>query len=134
MNIKVILCNCNGLKFMPEGLDMNTLPYELESDTDIAYAVVHPQLCGSGGVNMLHDLLKAAEPDDYFIVAGCGPENQPHFLGHVVDEMQFPSEQFVGVNIRGMDNHHARTAILEAVGDLLARKREATFVVDAFGG
>lgn len=134
MTIKVIICNCNGLKFMPEGLDMNTLPYELENDTDIAYAVVHPQLCGTGGVNMLHDLLKAAGPEDHFIVAGCGPENQPHFLGHVIDDMRFPDERFVGVNIRCMNNDQARAAILEAVGHLLARKGEGTVVADAFGG
>lgn len=133
MNIKVIVCNCNGLKFMPEGLDMNTLPFELEADNDVSYAVVHPQLCGRGGVNMLQDLLKAASADDYFVVAGCGPENQPHFLGHVVDGMKFPDERFVGVNIRGMDNDQARTAVLEAVGSLVASKN-ANAPVDAFGG
>lgn len=133
MNIKVIVCNCNGIKFMPEGLDMNSLPFELENDKDIAYAVVHPQLCGRGGVNMLHDLLSAAGPKDYFVVAGCGPENQPHFLGHVVDAMRFPDERFIGVNIRGMDNAQARAAVLEAVGELIARKDESP-VVDAFGG
>jgi hypothetical protein len=118
---------------MPEGIDMNTLPYDLENDTDIAYAVSHPQLCGSGGINLIHDLLKAAGPNDYFIVAGCGPENQLHFLGHVVDEMRFPEERFLGVNIRGMDNAQAHSAVLEAIGCLLARKNEMG-VADAFGG
>jgi heterodisulfide reductase subunit A-like polyferredoxin len=134
VNIKVIICNCNGLKFMPEALDMNTLPFELENDKDIAYAVVHPQLCGRGGVNLLRDLLKSAAPDDYFVVAGCGPENQPHFLGHVVDEMRFPEERSIGVNIRCMNNQEARAAILEAIGDLFARMGENPVLVDAFGG
>ena len=133
MNIKVILCNCNGLKFMPEGIDMNTLPYDLEKDTDIAYAVSHPQLCGSGGINLLRDLLKAAGPNDYFIAAGCGPETQLHFLGHVIDELRFPGERFLGVNIRGMDNDQAHAAVLEAIGCLLVRKNEMG-VADAFGG
>jgi hypothetical protein len=133
MNIKVIVCNCNGIKFMPEGLDMNSLPFELENDNDIAYAVVHPQLCGRGGVNILRDLLSAAAPNDYFVVAGCGQENQLHFLGHVVDGMRFPEDRFIGVNIRGLNNVQARTAVLEAVGELLAKKGESP-VVDAFGG
>ena len=133
VNIKVIVCNCNGLKFMPEGIDVNTLPFDLERDTDIAYAISHPQLCGSGGVNLLRDLLKAAGSNDYFIVAGCEPGNQLQFLGHVVDEMRFPEERFVGVNIRGMDNSQAHTAILEEIGRLLARKNELG-VADAFGG
>jgi heterodisulfide reductase subunit A-like polyferredoxin len=133
VNIKVIVCACDGLKFMPEGVDMNSLPFDLENDLDISYVVTHPQLCGPGGVNLLRDLLKAAGPNDYYVVAGCGPENQLHFLGHVVDQMRFPDERFLGVNIRGMDNAQARGAILEAIGDLLARKNEMG-VVDAFGG
>jgi heterodisulfide reductase subunit A-like polyferredoxin len=133
VNIKVIVCACDGIKFMPEGLDLNSLPFELENDKDITYAVTHPQLCGSGGVGLLEDLLRGARPDDYFVVAGCGAENQLHFLGHVVDAMRFPDERFLGVNIRGMDNAQARAAVLEAVGSLLARKNEIG-VADAFGG
>lgn len=133
MTIKIIICNCNGLKFMPENLDMNTLPFELEADKDVAYAVVHPQLCGRGGLTVLGDLLRSAQPDDYFVVAGCGPENQTHFLGCVTDELKFPEERFVGVNIRGMNNDQARTAVLEAAGRLLT-SRTNTAQVDAFGG
>jgi len=132
MNIKVILCNCDGLKFMPESLDMNTLPHELEADKDVTYAIMHPQLCGAGGVGLLTDLLKSAGPDDYFVVAGCGPDNQPHFLGHVLDEVGFPAQRFIGVNIRCQDNHDARGAILQAVGTLINIKNAAP--VDAFGG
>jgi len=133
MNIKVILCNCDGVKFMPESLDMNKLPYELENDSDISYVVMHPQLCGSGGVTMLRDLLKAAGPEDYFVVAGCGPDNQPHFLGHVLDELSFPEERFIGVNIRCSDNGGARNAILRAIGQLVAEKN-SNVMADAFGG
>jgi heterodisulfide reductase subunit A-like polyferredoxin len=133
MKIKVVLCNCNGIKFMPEGLDMNTLPFELENDLDVEYAVVHPQLCGRGGLNMLHELLVNAAPDDYFVVAGCG-DNQVQFLGHVVDQAKFPDERFVSVNIRCSDNVQARQAILEAVGDVMARNNRAATVSDGFGG
>ena len=133
MNIKVILCNCDGLKFMPESLDMNKLPYELQNDKDISYVVLHPQLCGDGGVMMLRDVLRSAAEDDYFVVAGCGPENQPHFLGHVLEELNFPEERFIGVPIRCGDNASARTAVLEAVGELVAKKN-ASVMVDAFGG
>ena len=133
MNIKVVICNCNGLKFMPEGVDMNTLPFELENDADIKYAVVHPQLCGRGGSGMLDDLLRGAAPDDYFVIAGCGPDNQSHFLGHIVDGARFPNERFKGVSIRGMDNAQARAAILEAVGELLARRGE-TVLADNYSG
>jgi hypothetical protein len=118
---------------MPENLDMNTLPFELERDLDIEYAMVHPQLCGRGGLNVLHELLVNAGPDDYFVVAGCG-DNQRQFLGHVVDDAKFPDERFVSVNIRCEDNVQARQIILEAVGDLLARKNRGALVSDGFGG
>lgn len=132
MNIKVILCNCDEIKFMPEALDMNTLPHELQADNDVTYAIVHPQLCGAGGTVLLRDLLKSAGPDDYFVVAGCGAENQPHFLGHVLDELGFPEDRFIGVNIRCTDNGGARNAVLQAVGELVQIKNGSP--VDAFGG
>jgi heterodisulfide reductase subunit A-like polyferredoxin len=133
VNIKVILCNCNGLKLMPESVDMNTLASDLEKDTDIAYAISHPQICGSGGLNLLHDLLKAADPNDYFVVAGCDPEAQTQFLRHVAHEMHFPEDRLVGVNIRGLDKGEAHSAILETIGRLMAQQSQ-TATADAFGG
>lgn len=132
MNIKVILCNCDEIKFMPEALDMNTLPHELEADSDVTWAIVHPQLCGEGGTTLLKDLLESAGPDDYFVVAGCGAENQPHFLGHVLDETGFPADRFIGVNIRCANNAGARNSILEAVGGLVQIKNAQP--ADAFFG
>lgn len=118
---------------MTEGSDMNALPSELENDVDIAYAVTHPRLCGSGGLNLFSDLLKAADSNDYFVVAGCGPENQRHFLGHVAEDVHFPEERLIGVNIRGLNSAEARSAILETIGSLLARRGEL-ITADAFGG
>lgn len=42
MKVKVLLCNCKGLCPSFGGVDMNTLPFELESDMDIEYSVLHP--------------------------------------------------------------------------------------------
>jgi hypothetical protein len=118
---------------MPEGVNMNTLPYEIENDIDVTYAIGHPQLCGRGGLNLLGDLLRNADPEDYFVVAGCG-ENQTQFLGHVLDETKFPEKRFVSVSIRGLDNAGARKAVLEAVGELMAAQNQAALVADGFGG
>jgi len=46
MKIKLLLCNCKGLCPSFQNTDMNTLPFEVESELDIQYAVLHPQLCG----------------------------------------------------------------------------------------
>jgi|SRR3954451_4304915 len=134
MKIKVVLCNCNGLDVEPESLDMNSLPHEIEEDIDVQYAVMHPQLCGRGGVNLLRDLLRSSDQETYFLVAGCGPELQPQFMSHVLTGTGFPPDHFIPVDIHGTDNEGARTAVLEAVGRLLARKVEGSMAVDGFGG
>ncbi|MDH5626098.1 MAG: hypothetical protein OEY21_08325 [Nitrospira sp.] len=49
MEIKVLLCNCKGLCDSFKDSDMNKLPFEVESDWDVKYTVLSPQLCGQGG-------------------------------------------------------------------------------------
>lgn len=49
MKIKVLLCNCKGLCDSFKDSDMNRLPFEVESDLDVKYTVLSPQLCGQGG-------------------------------------------------------------------------------------
>ena len=134
MKIKVVVCNCNGLKFEPENLDMNSLPYEIEGDVDIEYAVTHPQLCGRGGTSLLRDLLKASkdDPETYILAAGCDEEPQWAFLGYTVKEAGFPRDRFISVSIRGCNHASARDAILDKIGAIIANR--GTFVVDGFDG
>ena len=135
MKIKVVFCNCNGLKLEPEDLDMNTLPDVVEQDVDIQYAVMHPKLCGRGGLVFLQDLLRGSDRDTHFLVAGCSSEMQPVFLGDAVRDSGFPADRLVGIDIRGMNNREARAAVLEEVGQLLVRKGEgSSMAVDGFGG
>ena len=134
MKIKVVFCNCNGLKLEPEDLDMNTLPDDLDSDVDVQYAVMHPKLCGRGGQAFLTDLLRGSDSDTYFLVAGCAPEIQPVFLGDVVASSGFPQERFIPVEVRGCNNREARQAILEAVGQLMVRTGEGSLTYDGFDG
>ena len=135
MKVKVLICNCNGLKFAPEDLDMNTLPFDIERDVDVQYAIVHPQLCGRGGAALLSNLLRGAEPDSYFVIAGCDPEEQHALLDYALRSVPFPEDRFIGVTIRcATSNAEARDRILEAVGRLLASKNEGSLALDAFGG
>ena len=59
MEIKVLLCNCKGLCDSFKAADMNTLPFAVESDLDVKYSVLHPQLCGQGGNAILEDVFKS---------------------------------------------------------------------------
>ena len=55
MKIKVLLCNCKGLCPSFKNADMNTLPFQVESELDVQYTVVHPQFCGQGGNAVLSE-------------------------------------------------------------------------------
>jgi len=58
MKIKILLCNCKGLCPSFKNTDMNTLPFQVESELDVDYAIVHPQLCGQGGNEVLADIMR----------------------------------------------------------------------------
>jgi len=120
MRIKVLLCNCKGLCPSFKDSDMNTLPFDIESDLDVQYAVLHPQLCGQGGNAVLVDVLReaAAEPDTYVVVGACAPEAQMKLFKKVLRETGFDEKRFVPLDIRKTNNEgiveHLR-AIVEGV-------------------
>ena len=68
MEIKVLLCNCKGLCDSFKDSDMNKLLFEVESDLDVKYTVLIPQLCGQGGNAILEEAMKMAKPDSYLLV------------------------------------------------------------------
>jgi len=78
VKIKILLCNCKGLCPSFQNADMNTLPFMVESELDVQYTIVHPQLCGQGGNEVVTDIMRrsAADPDTYIIGGACAPEAQ----------------------------------------------------------
>lgn len=76
MEIKVLVCNCEGLYPSFKGIDMNTLPFEAESELDVSYTILHPQLCGQGGSGVLMDVVSKANDDTYILSGACAPEAQ----------------------------------------------------------
>jgi heterodisulfide reductase subunit A-like polyferredoxin len=85
---------------------MNTLPFEIESDLDVDYAIVHPQLCGMGGNRVMEDVLRSAEdnPDTLVIVGACEPEAQQKLFQKLFCKTGFDQGHFVAVDIRGATN------------------------------
>ena len=106
MTTKIVLCNCKGLCPSFKKADMNTLPFQLESELDVSYAAVHPQLCGQGGNSLLVELLRASAPDSHaYVVSGaCAPETQDKLFRKVLRLANLPPDRFIGVDIRGTDN------------------------------
>jgi heterodisulfide reductase subunit A-like polyferredoxin len=106
MKIKTLLCNCPRLADSLKDADMSTLPFEVESTLGVDYAIVHPDLCGPGGKEILADVLRAAEddPDTYIVVGGCAPELQRKLFQKALADEGFDEARFVPVDIRGTTN------------------------------
>lgn len=126
MNVKVLLCNCKGLCPSFKNADMNTLPFALESELDIQYTVLHPQLCGQGGNAALTDILRqaASEPETIVVSAACAPQAQEKLFKKVLRETGFDEKRFVTLDIRGADNDGIVARVKEKV-EALAPKAEA---------
>jgi heterodisulfide reductase subunit A-like polyferredoxin len=133
MNIKVLLCNCKGLCDSFKNTDMNTLPFQVESDLDVTYTVVHPQLCGQGGNEILTEVLResAADSDTYVVVGACAPDAQAKLFKKVLRSTGFDEKRFVPLDIRGTDNDGILARLKEKVEAIL--KQEDSKVVGAPG-
>ncbi len=117
MKVKVLICNCKGLCPSFKDADMNTLPFHLESEMDIQYAVLHPMTCGQGGNIVLTELLResAVDPETYIVSAACAPKVQDKLFKKVLRKARFDEKRFVAVDIRGTDNEGITKRLKEAV-------------------
>ena len=123
MEIKVLLCNCKGLCDSFKDSDMNKLPFEVESDLDVKYTVLSPQLCGQGGNAILEEAMKAAKPDSYLLVGACAPKAQEKLFKKLIRATGFNEKHFVPVDIRGIDNNGILDRLREAVEESSNKKR-----------
>ena len=122
MKIKVLLCNCKGLCPSFKNADMNTMPFQVESELDVQYTVVHPQLCGQGGNAVLYDVLSKADSDTYVLSGACAPEAQEKLFKKLLRLTGFPAERFITVDIRGTDNDGILMRLKGKVEEILRRE------------
>lgn len=125
MKIKILLCNCKGLCQSFKDTDMNTLPFEIETELDVQYTVLHPQFCGQGGNQLLLDILResASEPDTYIVSGACDPAAQFKLFKKVLRTANFDEKRFIPVDIRRTDNAGIVAILKEAV-EMLIREKE----------
>ena len=128
MKIKVLLCNCKGLCPSFKNADMNTLPFQVESELDVQYTVVHPQFCGQGGNAVLSEVLSNADNDTYVLSGACAPEAQEKLFKKLLRVTGFPPERFVTVDIRGADNEGILARLRSKVEEIV-RKEESKAAV-----
>jgi heterodisulfide reductase subunit A-like polyferredoxin len=124
MEIKVLLCNCKGLCPSFKGADMNTLPFEVESELDVSYTILHPQLCGQGGNAVLMDVMTKAKDDTYILSGACAPEAQDKLFKKLMRLTGFPPERFIAVDIRSTGNEGIMERLRTKVEELV-RAEEA---------
>ncbi len=126
MDIKILLCNCKGLCQSFKDSDFNTLPFTLESELDVKYAVLHPQLCGQGGNEALADIFResAKDPETYIVSGACAPEAQAKLFQKLMRKTGFDPKHFVPADIRSTNNDGILAVIKEKV-EALVREHEA---------
>ena len=119
MKVKTLICNCKGLDPF-RFADMNTLPFEIESEFDVSYAAMHPQLCAEGGNEVLEDVLRAAEddPDTYVLVCACAEETQMKLFKKALRKTQFDTKNFVPLDISNATNDGILDRIRERLKEL----------------
>lgn len=126
MKIKVLLCNCKGLCNSFKNADMNTLPFQIESDLEVQYVGLHPQTCGQGGNAILTDILResAGDPDTYIISAACAPEAQEKLFKKVLRNTGFDEKRFVTIDIRGADNDGILARLRQKVEEVVKAEEQ----------
>lgn len=134
MKIKVLMCNCKGLCDSFRKSDFNTLPFQVESELDVAYVALHPQTCGQGGNQVLADIMKTADADTWILSAACAPEAQDKLFRRVMRQTGFPPERFVAVDIRMTDNEGILQRVREKVEQILQRESEKELTPEDFMG
>ena len=121
MKIKVLLCNCKGLCQSFKDSDFNTLPFEVESELDVQYAMLHPQLCGQGGNEVLADIFResAKESETYIVSGACAPEAQDKLFQKLMRKTGFDPKRFVPLDIRSTNNEGILARLKEKVEALV---------------
>jgi len=126
VKIKTLICNCKGLSPSFRNSDMNSLPFEIESDLDVDYAIVHPQLCGVGGSRVMEDVLRSAEddPDTLVIVGACEPEAQQMLFQKLFRKTGFDQDHFVAMDIRNTTNDGILDRLREKIAERVHAKEK----------
>lgn len=129
MKVKILLCNCKGLCNSFKDTDMNTLPFQIESELDVQYTVLHPQFCGQGGNVLLEEILResASHPEAYIVSGACAPEAQVKLFKKVLRKTGFDEKRFIAVDIRGTNNEGILARVKEKVEELI-KSREGAHV------
>ena len=134
MELKVLICNCKGLCKSFAKADMNTLPFQIESELDVKYTLLHPQLCGQGGNAALAEVLRESGPDTRIVVGACAPEVQTKLFKRILRAAKFDEKRFCPIDIRGTDNDGIFDRVRSAVEGMLKTNASASGTLEEAAG
>jgi hypothetical protein len=119
MKVKTLICNCKGLDPYRYA-DQNSLAYGIESEFEVSYAPVLPQLCTEGGNDILEDVLRAAEDDSdtYVLVCACVEGTHMNFIKKALHDLELDPNEFVPPDICIAANDGILGRIRERLNDL----------------
>lgn len=121
MQTQVLMCHCKRLRDSFKSTDFNTVPFQVESELDMAYRSLHPQTCGHGGNQFLADILKSADAETFILSAACAPAAQDQLFRKIRRQTGFSPERFVPVDIRMNGNEGVLQRTREKVEELPAK-------------
>ncbi|MDZ7262120.1 MAG: hypothetical protein ONB05_08455 [candidate division KSB1 bacterium] len=113
---RFVMCNCTGECPGFEKVDFWGLLNYIRNELDVAYAVIHPQLCVDDGERFFDDLL---QHDVTYIIGACDPRMQKKMFRDSFDKNEFDFDrQVVPLDLRNMTTEEAMAKVKEAVEKL----------------
>jgi len=81
--------------------DMWKLINRVRTELDVAYAVVHPQLCVKDGDAFLEDLLRGGDKETKYIISACDPAMQKKLFKEAFEKNGLDIEkQLISLDLR----------------------------------
>lgn len=110
---RFIMCNCTGE--CPGFKDMNfwKLLNYVRNELNMAYAIIHPQLCVDDGERFFQDIL---QQDGKYIIGACDPRMQKKMLRDAFEKKGLSFDKLViPLDLRNMTTEQAMEKVRETV-------------------
>lgn len=109
-----LLCVCQGT--CPSFSKMNIFEViNFVRKLGIDFVAIHPQLCAEDGDKFLKQLLRDNKNIEKLYIAACDPLMQQKMYRGAFEEVGFPEEKHIGVDIRNKTTQEAQETIKKLI-------------------
>jgi heterodisulfide reductase subunit A-like polyferredoxin len=116
-----LLCVCQGT--CPSFSKMNIFEVvNFVRKLGIDFVAIHPQLCAEDGDKFLKQLLKDNKEIEKLYIAACDPLMQQKMYRDAFDEVGFPKEKHIGIDIRNKTTEEAKETLQKLIKENLKKK------------